>query len=130
MRILLVDDNVEITEPLSKFLQKRGHYCIAINDGRNCSNLLQTQSFDAVILDISMPEFSGFDVIDELEKNDTLKDNNIIVFTATSGSNEQFDELLKRGIKAVIKKPLKLDVLLKTLEGIQTKNNFVSTKID
>ena len=117
MKILVIDDNQEITQPLSKFLTVKDHDCTVSNDGRNGLTLLQKQRFDVVLLDLALPEFSGYDIIDALEKDDKLKENMIIVFTALALKNEEIDELKKRGIYACISKPIKLDLLLKTIEG-------------
>ena len=117
MKILIIDDNQEITKPLSKFLTVKDHDCTVSNDGRNGLTLLQKQRFDVVLLDLALPEFSGYDIIDALEKDDKLKENMIIVFTALALKNEEIDELKKRGIYACINKPIKLDLLLKTIEG-------------
>ena len=119
MKILVIDDNQEITQPLSKFLTVKDHDCTVSTDGRNGLTLLQKQRFDVVLLDLALPEFSGYDIIDALEKDDKLKENMIIVFTALALKNEEIDELKKRGIYACISKPIKLDLLLKTIEGIK-----------
>ena len=119
MKILVIDDNQEITQPLSKFLTVKGHDCTVSNDGRNGLTLLQKQRFDVVLLDLAMPKFSGYDIIDVLEKDDKLKENMIIVLTALAVKNEEMDELIKRGIHLCIKKPIKLDLLLKTIEGVK-----------
>ena len=119
MKILVIDDNQEITQPLSKFLTVKNHDCTVSNDGRNGLTLLQKQRFDVVLLDLALPEFSGYDIIDALERDDKLKESAIIVFTALALKNEEIDELKKRGIYACINKPIKLDLLLKTIEGIK-----------
>ncbi len=119
MKILVIDDNQEITQPLSKFLTVKGHDCTVLNDGRSGLTLLQKQRFDVVLLDLAMPKFSGYDIIDALEKDDKLKENMIIIFTALAVKNEEVDDLIKRGAHTCIKKPIKLDLLLKTIEGVK-----------
>ncbi len=118
MKILLIDDNQEITGPLSKFLNSRGHDCTVLNDGRNGLTLLEKNKFDVVILDLAMPKFSGYDVIDALEKSGKLKEQKIIVFSALSLVNDEVRELKKRGVYACIKKPIQLPPLLKMIEGV------------
>jgi len=117
MKILLIDDNQEITRPLSKFLTMKGHDCTVLNDGRNGLTLLEGNKFDVVILDLAMPKFSGYDVIDALEKSGKIKEQRIIVFSALSLEDDEMKELEKRGIYACIKKPIKLPPLLKMIEG-------------
>jgi two-component system OmpR family response regulator len=115
MKILLIDDNESITEMLSKYLTAKGHECIVSNDGRNGLTLIMKTKFDVVLLDLAMPEFTGIDVIDHLFADGKLKENKIILFTASSITDKDVDELLKKGAYACIRKPVKLDVLLKTI---------------
>ena len=116
MKIILIDDNSEITKPLSKFLTAKGHNCIVSNDGRNGLAMILQQKFDVVLLDLAMPELSGFDIIDTLEKNGRLKENKVIVFSALDVKNEKIEELLQKGVRSCLSKPVKLDVLLKAIE--------------
>ena len=53
-----------------------------------------------------MPDFSGFDVIDELEKTGKLKDQKIIILTASNNPGEQITNLLKKGVYSFQKKAL------------------------
>ena len=118
MRILLIDDNQQITKMLTTFLHLKGHECIAINDGKSGIEILKNENFDAVLLDLAMPEFSGYDVIDVLEKENELEKNKIIVFTASTISEIELDKLVKRGVHSYLLKPTDLDDLTKLLNGL------------
>ena len=61
MKILVVDDNNSITDLFSKFFKAKGHECIVTNDGREGLTMCHTNKFDAIILDLAMPEFTGKD---------------------------------------------------------------------
>ena len=117
MKILIVDDNDRINSMLSKYLRTKGYDCITSNTGRNGLRLIKEEKFDAVLLDLYMPEFSGYHVIDALEKEDNLKDLKIIVFTASDISSLDIEQLLKRGVHGCIKKPVQLNQLLQTLSS-------------
>lgn len=117
MKILLVDDNQSITTMMSKYLTIKGHDCTVANDGRNGLTLIEKEKFDVVLLDIAMPDFTGFDVIDSLAAKGKLKDQKIIFFTATSVKGEQIDEYLKKGVHSVLRKPIQLETLLKVING-------------
>ena len=115
-KILIVDDNKEIADMLSKYLTLKDFEVSVANDGRNGLNLIQNNNFDTILLDLSMPDFSGMDVIDALEKDGKLKDNKIVLFTASSITNELLDQLLKKeGIHACVKKPVKLAELIQVI---------------
>ena len=113
----MIDDNVEITNMMSKFLRLNGHDCMVSNDGRNGLVLIENQKFDVVLLDIAMPEFTGYDVVEQLNKNGKLKENKIILFTASSVSNDKINEMINKGVYSCLRKPIGLDELLKTIEG-------------
>ena len=107
MKILIVDDNKDITEMLSKYLDVKGFDCVTTNDGLNGLNLIKKEKFHTVFLDMSMPDFGGEDIIDALEKENLLKGQRIIVFTASSITNEQIQELIaKDGIESCLRKPV------------------------
>ena len=59
-----------------------------------------------------MPEFDGYAVIKALESKGLLKNNKIIVFTASTVTQEELDELVSRGITSYILKPIDIDLLL------------------
>ncbi|GFN39829.1 MAG: response regulator receiver protein [Marine Group I thaumarchaeote] len=115
MKILLIDDNESITKSLSKYLGLKNYDCTVSNDGRNGLSLIQKNKFDVVLLDLSMPEFSGIDVLEALEKDGLLKKQKIILFTASSITQEEIERLLKTGIHGCIRKPVRMPDLLKFL---------------
>ena len=63
MKILVVDDNESISSMLKKFLTIKGHDCTASQDGRNALDMMVREKFDVIILDLAMPEFTGYDII-------------------------------------------------------------------
>jgi DNA-binding response OmpR family regulator len=101
---------------LTTFLHLKGHECIAANDGKSGIEILKNENFDAVLLDLAMPEFSGYDVIDEKEKE--LEKNKIIVFTASTISETELDKLVKRGVHSYLLKPTDLDDLTEMLNEL------------
>lgn len=113
MKVLIVDDNRDITGLLSKFLKAKGFENVVTNDPRDGLDRIKDGNYDVVLLDISMPEFSGIDIIKKLEKEKILKDQKIIIFSATAFTTTQINELLKKdGIQGCLKKPIQLNELL------------------
>ena len=116
MKILIVDDNQSITNALSQYLKVKDFEVVIANKGRTGLDLIQNQEFDSILLDLAMPDFSGFDIINTLEKDDQLKDKKIILFTASTISNAILNELVKKdGIKTCIKKPVKLSEIVQVI---------------
>ena len=116
MKILIIDDNPDITEMLSRYLSIKGFECLTTNDGLNGLNLIKKEKYATVLLDISMPDFGGMDVIAALEKENMLKDQRIVIFTASSITNEQLQTLLEKdGIESCLRKPVQLSELVATI---------------
>ena len=121
LNILIIDDNEQITKMLTTFLELKEHKCTVANDGREGLKLIKENTHDVVLLDLAMPEFDGYAVIKDLEESETLKDHKIIVFTASTITQEELDELVDRGVTSYILKPIDIDLLLsKVIETAQS----------
>jgi len=113
MKVLIVDDNEDITDLLSKFLKTKGFETVETNDPLEGLRHIQQEQYDVILLDISMPEFSGFNIIQLLATDDILKDQNIFIFSAKSFADNEIKNLLrKEGVNGVLKKPIQLNELL------------------
>ncbi len=121
LRILLIDDNERITKMFTIFLTLKNLECVVANEGKEGLKLILSQNFDIVLLDLAIPEFDGYDIINELEKNDKIKDNKIILFTASNISQKKLKELFERGVHSYIAKPADIDeVFTKIIQAAQT----------
>ncbi|MFB5615304.1 MAG: response regulator, partial [Candidatus Nitrosomaritimum yanchengensis] len=67
-----MDDSKSITNSLEKYLKVKGHEISSCNEGHKGLTLIQNDKWDKILLDLSMPEFSGLDIIENLEKIDAL----------------------------------------------------------
>ncbi|HXN74892.1 MAG TPA: response regulator [Candidatus Acidoferrum sp.] len=121
MKILLIDDNEDITKMLHKYMTIKGHSCSVVNDGKSGLDLLEKQTFDVVILDIAMPKFSGSDVIDQLCKSGKIKNQNIVTLTASILSDDVESMLKSKGVHSCLKKPIDPDVLLDHILQFENK---------
>ena len=111
MKILVIEDNVEIFEALSVFCGARKDIeCEAVNTGQEGLDMIRAQNFDLILLDLAMPEFSGMDVLLSLKLDGLIKSRNIVIFTASS-NQDILHELRDIGVKEIFKKPFSLDQL-------------------
>ena len=107
--MLIVDDNKSITTAIEKYLKTQGHDVSVCNEGQKGLELIQNYNWDKILLDLSMPEFGGLEIIENLENEQILKNKRIIVFTAASIPEYVVDKLLaKQGIMGLLRKPLSL----------------------
>ncbi len=129
MKLCIIDDNTSITNLFSKLAKIKGHDCIVSNDGRTGLSLLENGTFDAAVLDLAMPEFSGFDVVNSLEKNGKMDKQKILVLTSSSVSDDEIENLNKPGVKAFLKKPLKMVTLLSVLVSLNSSVDSNHSKL-
>jgi len=120
LKILIIDDNEQITKMLTTFLELKEHKCTVASDGKEGLDIIKENNHDVTLLDLAMPEFDGYAVIKDLEENNMLKDRKIIVFTASTITDNELDGLVDRGVSSYILKPIDIDVLLSKL--IETAN--------
>ena len=84
MRILLVEDNHEISEAMVFYCgAKKDIDCKVTNSGHEGLESIHKEKFDLILLDLAMPEFSGKEVIQSFTR-DELVQMNIVIFTASS----------------------------------------------
>ena len=115
MRILVVDDNKDITEAISFYCQSEDISYKVINQGKKALDIIQREKFDLILLDLAMPEFTGLDVIKWLNEEGILESNKVVIFTASSDPII-LDKIKNSGIKEIFKKPFSLDNLIKLIE--------------
>ncbi len=119
MNILGIDDNEDTLNLLDTLISSKGYNFTHAGNGKEGIKLIEEQNFDAILLDLAMPEFSGIDVIESLKKSNNLKDQKIIIFTASSATDIQIGELLQNeGVSSCIRKPVKIKVLMKKVEEV------------
>lgn len=106
MKILLIDDNADIVKLLDTLLKSVGYEITTALNGKDGLDLIVKEKFDLILLDITMPDFSGFDVVASLQDSDNLKKNNIIFFTAADIPDSELEKWVKLGIKGCLKKPI------------------------
>jgi DNA-binding response OmpR family regulator len=117
MKILVVDDDNDINDLLSKFFKSKGHDCIATKDGEEGLRLCLNKKFDAIILDLAMPSFTGKNFIDSLTQEGKIDKQKIIILTAMPLGDVKIEDR-HHGICEVLQKPCRLDVLLKTVTSL------------
>jgi two-component system response regulator BaeR len=86
--ILIVEDEHKIAMVLNGFLSQNGFACTHVTDGRAATNMVRARSFDALVLDITLPGMSGFDVCRDIREFSTIP---IILLTART---EEIDRVL------------------------------------
>ena len=80
--ILVVDDNGINRDLLSRYLERQGHAVQVAHNGRQALEMITTGAFDLVLLDITMPGLSGYQVLQHLKHSETLRNLPVIMISA------------------------------------------------
>ncbi|HUU48534.1 MAG TPA: response regulator [Nitrosopumilaceae archaeon] len=115
LNILIIDDNEQITQLISSFLDMSNHNCTVVNDGIEGLEQIKTNQFDSILLDLSMPEFDGYDILNTLEKDDPTQMHKIVILTASSISPYVIQKFRDLGVSACLQKPVDIDQLLSSI---------------
>jgi len=118
MKILIVDDDVELTKAVVSTISSVGHDVQFTNESKEGLKLIKEQSQDVVFLDLSMPEFSGIDIIENLAKDGTIKEKKIVIMTASAANEDELKNLVDLGVHSVLRKPVDIDALLDKIEEV------------
>ncbi len=121
MKILGIDDNEDLLELCETFLNSDGHEFTGINNGREGLQAIKDKEFDVVLLDLSMPEFSGVDVIDALVKEGIMNKQKMVIFTAASPTKKEIDQFLEQGVHSILKKPIDPDELVDFVNNLESE---------
>ena len=108
--ILVVDDNEMNRDVLSRRLQKEGYLVSTAEDGVKALDMLTTETYDMVLLDIMMPDMDGFETLRNMRSLNGGIDTPVIMLTSV---NEMDDvkKCIGLGANDYVLKPYNMDDL-------------------
>ncbi|MGM0498268.1 MAG: sigma-54-dependent transcriptional regulator [Bacteroidota bacterium] len=121
-KILAIDDEQAIRESLKEILEYEKHIVDLASNGEEGIQMFQDDKYDAVLLDIKMPQMDGIEVLDKLFA--TSPDIPVIMISG-HGTIDTAVESIKKGAFDFIEKPLDLNRLLVTLRNAMDKKNLI-----
>ncbi len=126
MKILLVDDEIDLTDSLKEVLSKENFSVDVANDPYDGLEFLKISKYDLIILDIMMPKLNGYEFLKKIreEKNDT----SVIFLSAKSELNDKLQGL-ELGADDYLPKPFSSKELVARIRAIIRRNNKNSNNI-
>jgi two-component system sensor histidine kinase RpfC len=125
LSILIVEDNPTNRMVLQKILERAGHQCTLAQDGEEGLDIITTQKFDAMVIDMNMPKVSGLEVVRFCRMmGGVLAKTPIIIFSA-SVTQEARDESFAAGADAYISKPIEISQFLDTINRLVQSNRAI-----
>lgn len=114
-KVLVVDDAAPMRIMMTEFLSSKGYEVVEAATGAEAVESYKTESPDAVLLDITMPDMDGLQALKEIRKIDP--NANIAMVTAM-GQQSIVMEALKAGAKDFVVKPFDADRVLAAIAKI------------
>lgn len=113
-KILLVEDDLQIVKHLNSYLRENGYHLLNVDGQKKAMELLEKQTIDLILLDISLKEGNGFSLYNEIK---AYYDIPIIFLTA---QNDEFSIItgLNLGADDYISKPFQPRILLSRIQNI------------
>lgn len=115
VKILLVDDEVNLVDPMSYTLQQKGFETVVAYNGEEALKAIETEEPDVVLLDWSMPDISGIEVLKRMR--DTQNFIPVVMITGKS-AKEDIVEGLEAGADDYITKPFSWDELMARVNSV------------
>jgi OmpR-family two-component system manganese-sensing response regulator len=115
MRILLVDDEIEMAEPLSRLLLREGYVVDVVYDGEQGAQLAQKGQYDLLILDWMLPERSGLEICQQLRSQG---DATPVLFLTAKDTIDDRVQGLDAGADDYLVKPFELRELLARVRAL------------
>jgi len=112
-RVLIVDDEEQMRDLLTKVLDKNGYQVSAAGDGEQALAILEKEPVDLVVTDVRMPGVSGLEALKAIKE---LNPEIVVIIMTAFGSIDQAVQAVKEGAYDYINKPFKIDEMLLTIE--------------
>jgi signal transduction histidine kinase/CheY-like chemotaxis protein len=123
-RILVAEDNLINQLIAREILQFSGVEVVLANNGKEALECLERQSFEAVLMDIQMPEMDGMEATRQLRKQSRYQHLPVIAFTA-GATAEEHEQYLQSGVNDFIAKPINPEELIAKMSFWIKKPNSV-----
>ena len=113
MKILVADDERDMVHILQEFLEAKGFEIDAAFDGKEALEMIKTDDYDFVFVDVNMPEKTGPELVRYMKQNNIRA--KAIMITGYEDINEFYSKNI--GVDEYLRKPLKLREVERIVNG-------------
>ncbi|MES1219154.1 MAG: response regulator transcription factor [Bacteroidota bacterium] len=125
MKILIIEDEKALRESIKKYLDYQGYICEMADDFVSAREKISSFTYDCVVVDISLPGGTGFDLISELKYIESKA--GIIIISARNSLDDKLKGL-GLGSDDYLTKPFHLSELNARIQAILRRRNFEGSK--
>lgn len=125
MKILWIDDEIELLKAHILFLEKKGYQAIPINNATDALDLLKTESFSAVLIDENMPGIGGLDALKLIKE---IHPYLPVVMVTKNEEESLMEEAIGSQISDYLIKPVNPNQILLSLKKILSSTQLITEK--
>ncbi len=125
IKILWIDDEIDLLKPHSLFLEKKGYETTMINNATDALEEIEIQNFDAVLIDENMPGLSGLEALPKIKE---LKPNLPVIMVTKSEEEHIMEDAIGSHIADYLIKPVNPNQILLSLKKILDSSKIISEK--
>jgi DNA-binding response OmpR family regulator len=125
MKILVIEDEKPLLDSIKSYLKKESYVCEVAQDFDDASQKINVYEYDCVVVDITLPNGNGLDIIRDLKKNGSRA--GIIVISAKNSLTDKVTGL-EIGADDYITKPFHLAELNARIKSVLRRKNFEGSK--
>jgi DNA-binding response OmpR family regulator len=114
-KILLLEDDIELSDTIKQFLELKGYLVDLAYDGFIADDLAYENSYDLMLLDVKVPNLNGFELLKSIRKRD---DKTPVIFITSLNSADDVERAFELGCDDYIRKPFALKELLVRVESV------------
>lgn len=120
MHILIAEDNLLNAQVIVAFLSRLGHTAVVANNGLEALEALKTEEFDAILMDIEMPEMDGLEATKEIRsgKRNVLNPKVPIIALTAHALKDYEDKSFEAGMNSYLTKPVDINLLSEALDKV------------
>jgi PAS domain S-box-containing protein len=118
LKVLLAEDNIINQKVATRFLEKMGHSVHIANDGTEVLSLLDTESFDVILMDVQMPNMDGFDATRTIRERENLGAHIPILAMTAYAMKGDMEKCFEVGMDGYVSKPINVKELQQALDDL------------
>lgn len=126
MKILIVEDERELSKSISEYLSKENYLCETASSFAEAIKKIDVFNYDCILLDITLPDGSGLKVLEELKKE--AKQDGIIIISAKNAVDDKINGL-QLGADDYLTKPFHLPELAARIYSLIRRKQFNNSNI-
>lgn len=125
IKILWIDDEIELLKPHAMFLEKKGYETQMINNAIDALEIIPHENFDAVLIDENMPGMGGLEALQKIKE---IKPQLPIVMITKNEEEHIMEEAIGAHIADYLIKPVNPNQILLSLKKILDRNKIITEK--